>query len=129
MSVTNISEVNRILFSIHPEALSFFEGIGMEPEFTSIVTGPNTAEKCSQFFELCYANRADLPEVVKEAAIDIGEFATGHGFYGLRTDGRGLAMLTAMSGGGDGPEPVGRYSPAPPVSIPPPSPPPLGGED
>lgn len=128
MPIVDYSEVNQKLFSVYGEAIAAFSELGLEVEFSKIVTTPIEPEKCSQFFELCYANKDDLPEAVIDAAIEIGEYATALRFYGLGADGRGVAMLAAMSGGADGPEPVVRYCSAPPALAPVPPPPP-GGED
>lgn len=119
MNVTSHIDVNQVVMSVYPEALAFFQGAGLGTQFSHVVSTPICAEKASQFFELCFANHADLPDSVKQAGIDVGVFATDMGFYGLWTDNRGYGMLEAMRGAGDGPEPLGQYSPAIPDAAPP----------
>lgn len=114
-AIISHQEAHAAILSVYVSAASFFSGGQNKDSFQRIMTTPVDPEKFSQFFELCYAERENLPEDVKEAAISVGRFAATLGFYELGIDGRGLLMAQAMESGGDGPEPLAAYKPRPPV--------------
>ena len=83
-------------------------------QINAIVGSAVPPEQVSEFFEFCYANRAELPAPILVAAADVGNFAWVNGFWGLGIDGRGSKMETVLRGkdlpkGVDAPAPSGKY--------------------
>lgn len=90
---------------------------GSHSAINGIIGSAVPPEQVSEFFELCYAYRDDLPGDLLEAAADVGHFAWINGFWGLGVDSRGLKMETILRGGSlptgtDEPAPSGKYAPA-----------------
>ena len=114
-AIVSLQEAHAAILSVYVSASAHFTGGQNEDSFNRVMTTPVYPEKLSQFFELCYAERESIPTDVKEAAINVGRFATILGFYELGIDGRGFLMAQAMETGGDGPEPLSAYKPRPHV--------------
>lgn len=112
MEVTSFSDATGLIFDVYAEASAAFEAIDMSDKFREVVTATVQPEKVSQFLELCYACRDDLPASVKAAAADIGTFAAANSFYGLGEDQRGTKMVSILRGGSveDAPEPSARFA-------------------
>lgn len=121
MYVDNHLEANAALLTNFGQMATAFGELNLTEKFMAIATSTVEAEKNSQILELAYANHESLPQDVKDAVADIGDYATRSAFYGLGEGGRGAAMVRVLREGGDGPEPVERYK-APPVELPAPPP-------
>lgn len=112
MPVTSHADANAIILAGYMSALDEFQTLNLAEVFTSICTSTIEAEKCSQFFEIVYANRDALTPDVIDAAVEIGAYATTMRFYGLGEDSRGFQMLQVLQGvTEEGPAPVARYLP------------------
>lgn len=98
MQVTSFAEADGRILESYASAAAAFAALDMAEPFRKVVTSPIHPEKVSQFLEICYARRDDLPADVKEAAADVGAFAASMGFWELGVDGRGMKMVAVLRG-------------------------------
>lgn len=114
MKVNSFADAN-LLIARNYAAMSAALGGEAKAALDAVVGTPVMPEKVARFLELAYAQGDRLPKALREAAADIGDFATANGFYGLGEDRRGAKMATALRkarfarGKGD-PKPLERFS-------------------
>lgn len=118
MTVQSFSDANVQIMQAYGAAAS----AAPDPAILDGVVGtPIAPELVSQFLEYVYANRAAMPPSVVAAAIDVGNFATANGFYGLGDDQRGFKMIKVLKGQTvtGAPDPKAQYVAAPAEPTPP----------
>ena len=67
-----------------------------QAQLDAIVSSPVPPEKVAHFLELAYAHGAALPKDLRDAAADVGAFASQNRFYHLDDDQRGQKMVAAL---------------------------------
>ena len=117
--VTDFAQANLIMAQAFPALISALASNAEAMEQVNTIFGTVILpEKVSEFFEFAYANRETLPQDIKTAAADVGNFAWVNGFWGLGEGGRGSRMERLLRGQALGkneevPEPSAKYAPAP----------------
>lgn len=116
---SDFGQANLIMAQAYPQLVAALAGNVEAMEQANAIFGAVVLpEKVSQFFEFTYANRDALPQDIKTAAADVGNFAWVNGFWGLGEGGRGSRMERLLRGQALGkneevPEPSVKYAPAP----------------
>lgn len=120
MPVANdFGQANLIMAQAFPALISALASNAEAMEQVNAIFGTVILpEKVSEFFEFAYANRETLPQDIKSAAADVGNFAWVNGFWGLGEGGRGSRMERLLRGQALGkneevPEPSAKYAPTP----------------
>lgn len=117
--VNDFGQANLIMAQAFPALITALAANSAAIEQVNTIFGTVVLpEKVSEFFEFAYANRETLPQDIKTAAADVGNFAWVNGFWGLGEGGRGSRMERLLRGQALGkneeaPEPSAKYAPAP----------------
>lgn len=115
---SDFGQANLIMAQAYPQLVTALDGDTEAMEQVNAIFGAVVLpEKVSQFFEFAYAYREILPQEIKTAAADVGNFAWVNGFWGLGEGGRGSRMERLLRGQALGkneeaPEPSAKYAPA-----------------
>lgn len=121
---SDFGQANLIMAQAFPALISALASNAEAMEQVNAIFGTVILpEKVSEFFEFAYANRETLPQDIKTAAADVGNFAWVNGFWGLGQDGRGSRMERLLRGQALGkneevPEPSAKYAAPVQVSTP-----------
>jgi len=120
--VTDFAQANLIMAQAFPTLITSFPDDETKVAQVNAIYGTVILpEKVSEFFEFAYANRETLPQEIKTAAADVGNFAWVNGFWGLGEGGRGSRMERLLRGqtltkSEEAPEPSGKYVTPPQVA-------------
>lgn len=112
---TDFAQANLIMAQAFPALLTAFADDETKAAQVNAIYGTVILpEKVSEFFEFAYANRETLPQEIKTAAADVGNFAWVNGFWGLGEGGRGSRMERLLRGqtltkSEEVPEPSAKY--------------------
>ena len=86
---SDFGQANLIMAQAYPQLVTALDGDTEAMEQVNAIFGAVVLpEKVSQFFEFAYAYREILPQEIKTAAADVGNFAWVNGFWGLGEGGR-----------------------------------------